>query len=97
MARHDATGEIVGLTELVLPPHRPWRAHQGDTGVNPAHRGKSLGRWLKAVNLLRLLDERPAVREVETYNAGTNQAMLSINHALGFTRRVAWTEFELRL
>ena len=97
LARHDATGRIAGLTELSLPPYRPYRAHQGDTGVDPADRDKGLGRWLKAVNLLRLLDERPAVTEVETYNAGSNQAMLSINHTLGFTRRVAWTEFELRV
>ena len=97
LARHDATGQVAGLTELMLPPHRPYRAHQGDTGVDPSHRDKGLGRWLKAVNLLRLLDERPAVTEVETWNAGSNQAMLSINHTLGFTRRVPWTEFELRL
>ena len=97
LARHDATGQIAGLTELTFPPYRPYRAHQGDTGVDPAHRDKGLGRWLKAVNLLRLLDERPAVTEVETWNAGTNRAMLSINHTLGFTRRVAWTELELRL
>jgi hypothetical protein len=39
---------------------------------------------VKAVNALRLLDERPDVAFVMTENAGSNDAMLSINHAMGF-------------
>jgi GNAT superfamily N-acetyltransferase len=83
-ARHDATGELVGYTALFLRKHRPWHADQGDTGVDPAHRDKGLGRWLKAVNLRRLLDERPAVEVVDTGNASSNEPMLHINVALGF-------------
>jgi mycothiol synthase len=83
-ARHDATGDLVGYTALFLQKHRPWQAHQGDTGVDPAHRDKGLGRWLKAVNLRRLLDERPAIRVVDTGNASSNEPMLNINVALGF-------------
>ena len=60
--RHDATGELVGLTELYLPADRPWMAFQGDTGVRPDHRGHGLGAWMKAVNHLRLADERPGRR-----------------------------------
>jgi mycothiol synthase len=84
VARHDATGDLAGYTALFLPKHRPWQAEQGDTGVDPAHRGKGLGRWLKAVNLLRLMDERPEVQVVDTENAGSNEPMLNINVALGF-------------
>jgi mycothiol synthase len=83
-ARHDATGELVGYTALFLPKHRRWQAEQGDTGVDPAHRDKGLGRWLKAANLLRLLDERPEAQVVDTWNATTNEPMLNINVALGF-------------
>jgi mycothiol synthase len=83
-ARHDATGEFVGFTEIFFSPWYPDRSWQGNTGVNPAHRNVGLGRWLKAVNLVRLLDERPEVAKVDTQNAGSNDAMLSINHALGF-------------
>jgi len=83
-ARHDPTDELVGLTAFELPKHRPWKVEQGDTGVHPEHRRRGLGRWLKAVNLLRLLDERPDVRVVDTENAGVNRDMLSINEALGF-------------
>jgi mycothiol synthase len=90
-ARHDPTGELVGYTAVFFPKHRPWQVHQGDTGVDPAHRNKGLGRWLKAVNLLRLLDERPEVQVVDTENADSNEPMLNINVALGF-RRLADTE-----
>ena len=82
--RHDATGELVGISELYLPRARPWFAFQGDTGVDPAHRGHGLGAWMKAVNHLRLRDERPEVEVVQTWNADSNEPMLRINRALGF-------------
>ena len=82
--RHDDSGELVGLTELYLPAHRPWMAFQGDTGVRPDHRGHGLGAWMKAVNHLRLRDQRPAVEVVQTWNASSNEPMLRINRALGF-------------
>ena len=91
VAREDATGELAGYTALFFPKHRPWQVQQGDTGVDPAHRNKGLGRWLKAANLLRLLDERPEAQVVDTENADSNAPMLNINVALGF-RRLAVTE-----
>lgn len=92
-ARDDRTGRFVGFTELSFSPFRPWEARQGDTGVHPEHRQRGLGRWLKAHNALRLLDEHPEVEHIETWNAGTNAAMLSINRAMGFevvARRQEW-------
>ena len=82
--RHDATGELVGISELYLPAKRPWMAFQGDTGVRPDHRGHGLGAWMKAVNHLRLAHERPDVEWVQTWNAASNEPMLRINRALGF-------------
>ncbi len=82
--RHDASGELVGISEMYLPAARPWIVFQGDTGVNPDHRGHGLGAWMKAVNHLRLRDERPAVEVVQTWNATSNEPMLRINRALGF-------------
>jgi GNAT superfamily N-acetyltransferase len=82
--RHDASGAIVGLSEIYLPRRRPWIVFQGDTGVDPAHRGHGLGAWMKAVNHLRLRAERPHVRAVQTWNAAANEPMLRINRALGF-------------
>ena len=82
--RHDPSGELVGISDIYLPSERPWIAFQGDTGVAPAHRGHGLGAWMKAVNHLRLRDERPAVEVVQTWNAASNEPMLRINRALGF-------------
>jgi mycothiol synthase len=96
-AREDATGALVGFTALFLPRHRPWQGQQGDTGVDPAHRDRGLGRWLKAVNLLRLLDERPQVQVVDTENAGSNAPMLGINVALGFRPLAETAAVQLKL
>ncbi len=82
--RNDATGELVGISEMYLPSERRWIVFQGDTGVHPAHRGHGLGAWMKAVNHLRLRDERPEVEVVQTWNADSNAPMLRINRALGF-------------
>lgn len=82
--RHDPSGGLVGLSDLYLPDARPWIVFQGDTGVAPDHRGHGLGAWMKAVNHLRLRDERPEVETVQTWNAAANEPMLRINRALGF-------------
>jgi GNAT superfamily N-acetyltransferase len=92
-ARDDRTGRFVGYTELSLSHWRPWLAGQGDTGVHPDHRQRGIGRWLKAHNALRLLAEKPGVELIETWNAASNAAMLSINRAMGFdvvARRQEW-------
>lgn len=83
-ARHGATGELVGLTEVFWNPHRPETVHQGDTGVAPEHRGHGLGKWLKGTMLRRILQERPGADDVRTGNADSNDAMLGINRAMGF-------------
>lgn len=94
-ARRDATGQLVGFTQLVATRARPWLGQQWDTGVDPAHRNFGLGRWLKAANALRLLDERPEVTTIETWNAGGNAAMLAINDAMGFRPVAEWQQWTL--
>jgi GNAT superfamily N-acetyltransferase len=85
-AVHVETGALVGFSQLYFSGWRRATAKQGDTGVDPAHRNRGLGRWIKAAMLLRLLVERPEVSAVDTWNAGSNEPMLAINHALGFRR-----------
>ncbi len=89
-ARHRVTGALAGCTVLVFPPHAPGRAGQRLTAVRHEHRGHGLGRWLKAANALRLLDERPDVTEVDTWNARSNPRMIAINQAMGFDV-IRWT------
>jgi GNAT superfamily N-acetyltransferase len=94
---HEASGELVGYTELGGSPHQPWLAQQGDTAVEPAHRGRGLAKWMKATTALRLLGERPEATVIETANAGVNAPMLAINHAMGFSWAAEWQEWTLRI
>lgn len=94
---HRPTQVMAGFTALHFGRWRPWIGWQGDTGVDPQHRNLGLGRWLKAAMLERLLDERPEVTSVRTFNAGSNDAMLHINVALGFAPALHWTEWQVEL
>ncbi len=84
IARHEPTGHFAGFTEVEFGDWMGDLAWQGGTGVDPAHRDKGLGRWLKATMALRLLEERPQTQRVDTWNAGSNRPMLGINVAMGF-------------
>nr|NLI51525.1 hypothetical protein [Propionibacterium sp.] len=82
LALTDA-GEPAGYTELMATGRAV--AHQGDTLVAPAHRGRRLARWLKLANLAQLRAGFGAARWVTTDNAEENAAMLAINESIGFT------------
>jgi mycothiol synthase len=94
-ARHEASGELIGLTEVYWNPHEPKTVYQGDTGVHPDHRGHALGKWMKAAMLERVLEARPQVEDVRTGNADSNDAMLGINNALGFRPYIAHMNWQM--
>jgi mycothiol synthase len=96
-ARRDSTGELAGFTEVYWNPKLPQTVWQGDTGVRPEHRGHALGKWLKAAMIERVLDERTDAINVRTGNADSNDAMLGINHAMGFKPYIAETGWQVRL
>ena len=87
-------GSAAGLSELQINTHRPELADQGDTGIVEAHRGRGLGRWLKAENLRLALETEPRVRVVQTYNAESNPWMLDINVAMGFRPHIGYQAFQ---
>lgn len=78
-------GDAAGMTVLWANRHRTSLAYQDDTAVVAAHRGRAIGRWLKAANLRQMLEHRPEVEVVETYNAESNPWMLAINVDMGFS------------
>ena len=84
VARHEPTGEMAGYTNVGYHSLQPDLVEQMDTGVDPRHRNKGLGRWIKAAMALRLRDEYPQVRRIDTENAGSNEPMLNINIEMGF-------------
>ncbi len=83
VVRHKS-GILVGLNELTWRKSRPSIVSQGGTGVNPEHRNHGLGRWLKAANVLRLLELNPEAKFIRTGNADSNAPMLKINFEMGF-------------
>jgi GNAT superfamily N-acetyltransferase len=83
-AQHVPTGELAGHTVLEWYPDQPEVVFQEDTLVLRAHRGHSLGLWIKARNLQRVAAAWPQGRRLYTWNAEENSHMLDINIALGF-------------
>ncbi|ACU72437.1 GCN5-related N-acetyltransferase [Catenulispora acidiphila DSM 44928] len=85
VAIHESSGDVAGITELVLRPADPTHAQQLDTAVHHPHRGHRLGRAMKAELLRSLVTERPAVQRVTTATASDNIHMIAVNHAIGYT------------
>ena len=79
-----AGGEAAGSTEVFVNRHRPEASWQWTTVVLPAHRGRGIGRWLKATMWRRLRATEPEVTGLQTGNAASNSYMLAINNEMGF-------------
>jgi mycothiol synthase len=94
-AVEESSGRFAGLTTISIRPDMPDRVWVGDTGVEPSHRGRGLGKWLKAAITRRILDDLPGVRWVITWNAGSNEPMLAINSRLGFRTAAVWTTWQV--
>lgn len=94
VAREQATGRLAGLNQLVLKPEWPEVIENEDTCVARSHRGHGLGLWIKAVNLLRAMDETDA-KCISTWNAASNAHMLRVNRRLGFVCEKSWNSYEV--
>lgn len=95
VAREVATGALGGFNQLVIRSDWPEAVENEDTAVAVAHRGHGLGLWIKAVNMLRVMDELPAAQRIETWNAASNAHMLRVNRRLGFRCEHVWEDWEL--
>ncbi|MEU5156607.1 GNAT family N-acetyltransferase [Glycomyces sp. NPDC021274] len=84
--RHVESGEVAGMTDILVFPGSELHAGQNDTIVDPAHRGKRLGTILKIANQRLLREYRPKLRYVHTWNAESNNHMIAINEAVGYRR-----------
>ncbi|MBQ1044816.1 MULTISPECIES: GNAT family N-acetyltransferase [unclassified Micromonospora] len=93
LALHEQTGDVAGLTEVVVPAQHPTRADQYDTIVVHDHRGYGIDRAIKARMLLELRSAEPEVVEVQTWNAQDNESMLKVNAELGYRPDRDWCEY----
>lgn len=97
LAIEDATDRVVGMSQMIRTKSDPTTWKVTVTMVDPEHRGKSLGKWVKGtVNLAALGRWEGGIYE-ETGNAFTNEAMLAINHAMGFEHEFTITECSISL
>ncbi|MEU4443589.1 GNAT family N-acetyltransferase [Actinosynnema sp. NPDC050801] len=83
VAVHEATGEVAGLTEVVLLPHGPRTGYQGDTAVLAAHRGRGLGLGIKGVMAHWLVEDHPDLERMRTFTNADNEHMIRVNRELG--------------
>ena len=84
LARHRLTGAPAGHSIVAVDGERPQLAEQHDTSVLRTHRGHRLGLLLKLEMLRWLAEVEPQVREVDTWNAESNDHMIAVNEALGY-------------
>lgn len=94
---HEATGRLVGWTQLSLDASSADHAWQEITLVDPDHRGRRLGLLCKAGNLEYALTHEPALRAVDTWNAVANRHMIAINEQLGFRPAAGSVDWQLTI
>lgn len=97
-ARHDASGELGGLTEMSVDPADPGWGHQWDTVVTRKHRGHRLGMLLKVAMMEFLATAEPQLERISTWNAQANEHMIAINEAMGYVvygEPVTWARLEV--
>jgi len=95
IARRKSDGAWAGIHDVSWNPEEPDTVYVGATGVRPEHRGHALGKWLKAVMTLRVIEERPNVTSIRTGNADSNDAMLGINKEMGYVPFISQTVWEI--
>ncbi len=83
-ARHDASGNLAALTQVITEADTPDWAFQQITAVLSGHRGHRLGLLVKIGVIGLVMAREPAVRRFQTGNAGANAHMIAINEQLGY-------------
>lgn len=84
LARHSGSGEVAGVTSVLLDGETGTHAHQLDTSVVGAHRGHRLGLLLKADMVRWLAEAEPVLESIDTFNAESNDHMVAVNERLGY-------------
>ncbi|MEN3534893.1 GNAT family N-acetyltransferase [Microbispora sp. ZYX-F-249] len=93
----EAAGTIAGFTELVVPGDGTGDGQHYGTGVLPEHRGRGLGRWMKAETIRLVRERHPGLGGLLADTADGNTYMRGINEALGYvpTHRTVHYRFDL--
>jgi mycothiol synthase len=84
VAAVDGAGDVAGFTEVNVREYRTDLAFQGDTAVIDVHRGKGLGRFVKARMAVWLRTDFPELSCVLTSTAAANAHMIRVNSLIGY-------------
>jgi GNAT superfamily N-acetyltransferase len=95
VATSDQTGEVAGITRIIVDPLRPDWGFQQLTAVVRAHRGHRLGLLVKVAMMDWLAKAEPAIEHIVTGNASVNSHMIGINADLGYRPGSRWASFQL--
>ena len=96
-ALDTADGSVVGFSELVVPGDGQGDGQHYGTAVLPEHRGRGLGRWMKAESIRRVRERHSGLAGLLTDTASSNAPMLGINDELGYVPTHRAVEFQLGL
>ncbi|OEV06033.1 GNAT family N-acetyltransferase [Streptomyces oceani] len=88
---------IAAFTEVVVPGNGRGDGQHYGTGVLPEHRGRGLGRWIKAESVRWVRGEHPGLGGLLTDTADSNPYMRRINDALGYQPTHRSVEYQLDL
>jgi hypothetical protein len=94
-AVHEASDRLVAWTNLTGAHDSPTHLWQNITIVDPPHRGHRLGMIVKLENLRRARAARPELTAIDTFNASSNEYMLSINRTMGFRPVDTWIQWQV--
>ncbi|WP_331272649.1 GNAT family N-acetyltransferase [Motilibacter deserti] len=93
----EADGSVAGFTELVVPGTGTGDGQHYGTAVVRAHRGRGLGRWVKAASIRIARDRHPGLAGLLTDTAESNVHMMRINDELGYRPTHTTYEYQLDL
>jgi GNAT superfamily N-acetyltransferase len=96
-ARHDASGDLAALSQVITNAEVPAHALQALTAVSRPHRGHRLGLLVKVAMHEWLASAEPGVRDVFTWNAQANGHMIGINERLGYEVSGYYRAWELSI
>jgi GNAT superfamily N-acetyltransferase len=97
IAREKSTGALAGHSTITVEHERPHIGEQNDTAVSRDHRGHRLGALLKSAMLLWMRDQEPALTQLDTWNAESNNHMIAINEQLNYRIIARALEFQKKL
>lgn len=84
---------LIGYTDITIEPGSPNIAIQNMTGIKKTHRGKGLGKLLKASMMVMLLEKFPEVSIVKTAIHLENMPSQELNRQLGFQKVGTYKEY----